>query len=274
MSIKQTTAAGTLLSFILGVALLEGRFDRQGDEPSARVFNQLVQNWRWLRYWFGSSGIDDVAIPGKKITALVFWTKTDRLPKSGLCSPDLSLCIAYSGPRLNPRSDRIAIDGNASLRDSFEQFVKGGLRGTERNFAPKEAFQPSDFDSVEGSFTLPSLTVPPDSVLNRKTPAEAPAEATRVSRLFSCSRFGEPRPQGCKGTLVFAYYGADDPYWFVLRSCSAECESAFRGDAVEELTRGDGGWDVTSGGFVNTPGKEVERLGAQIRKAEMLRLEP
>ena len=70
---------------------------------------------------------------------------------------------------------------------------------------------------------------------------------------------------------MFAYYGDLDPYWFVWRRCSAACE--FGGDSIEELTRGDRGWEVTSSGFINRPKAEVERLKQQVQKAEMFRLQ-
>ena len=72
---------------------------------------------------------------------------------------------------------------------------------------------------------------------------------------------------------MFAYYGATDPYWFVRVEILFECLPEFGGDVIEELTRGDWGWEVTSGGFIKTPKAEVERLKQQIQKAEMLRLQ-
>jgi len=79
----------------------------------------------------------------------------------------------------------------------------------------------------------------------------------------------EAKPNGCSGSLVFAYYGPEDPDWFVLRSCSTACE--FKGEAVEMLQRGDREWELTSAGFVENP-SDVERLKRQIEKAAMFRL--
>ena len=102
-------------------------------------------------------------------------------------------------------------------------------------------------------------------------PKAASREAEKVKRRFGCWGVeAETRPQGCTGNLVFAYYGESDPYWFVLRSCSTACK--FKGESVETLRRGDRGWDVTVGGFINNPKEEIERLKRQIEKAEMFRL--
>src|ERR1700688_3753341 len=98
-------------------------------DTSAQAFGRLVENWRWSRYWFGSSGIDDVYKPGTKIAALLFWTKKDRRPKTGLCSFDLSLCVAYSGPYLNPHTERIQIRPGESLQETFKSFVDGSFGG-------------------------------------------------------------------------------------------------------------------------------------------------
>ena len=71
--------------------------------------------------------------------------------------------------------------------------------------------------------------------------------------------------------MVFAHHGENDPYWFVLRSCSSACE--FKGESVEMLRRGDHGWDGTVGGLINNPKEEIERLKRQIERAEMFRLQ-
>lgn len=240
------------------------------DESSAQTFDRLVEGWRWSRYWFGSSGVDDVYSPGKKITALVFWTKKERRPKRGLCSSDLSLCVAYSGPYLTPHAERVRIDPKTPLQQAFASFVSSGFGGDEVYQSVAERLHPADFDFEEKVVTLPPMDAP-SPVLTRTVPEEASREAQRVRRLLGCGPIdARSRPAGCSGTLVFAFYGPADPYWFVLRTCSAACE--FGGDAIEELTRGDRGWEVTSGGFVNSPRAEVERLRQQIQKAEMFRL--
>jgi hypothetical protein len=242
-----------------------------GQDTSAQALDQLVENWRWSHYWFGKTGIDDVYVPGKRVSALIFWTKKDRRAKTGLCSSDLSLCIAYSGPYLSPRAERVRIDPRTSLQQAFASFVNGAFGGDEDYIGPKERLRPGDFDSEEKVITLPTLDMP-SSISAHAVPEEASREAERVKRLLGCGPLdAKSRPSGCGGTLVFAFYGPADPYWFVWRTCSASCE--FGGDAIEELTRGDRGWEVTSGGFINSPKAEVERLKQQIQKAEMFRLQ-
>jgi hypothetical protein len=241
------------------------------DDASAKAFDRLVEGWRWSRYWFGSSGIDDVYTPGKNITALLFWTKKDRRPKTGMCSSDLSLCIAYSGPYLSPHVERTQIDSKTPLRQAFASFVNNGFDGDESYMSANDRLHPADFASEEKTVTLPALD-PPSSVVTRAVPDEASREAQRLKRLLGCGPLDAGNsPSSCSGTLVFAFYGTADPYWFVWRTCSTACQ--FGGDAIEELTRGDAGWEVTSGGFVNTPKAEVERLKEQVQKAEMFRLQ-
>jgi hypothetical protein len=240
------------------------------DEISATAFEKLVDNWRWSHYWFGYSGVDDVYVPGEKISALVFWTKKGRRPKVGLCSSRLSICAAYSGPFLNPRIERANIDPGKSLQQAFASFVAGGFGGTERYVGPLERLSLADFSFEAVTVTLPPIE-PPASISARTIPAGARAEAQRLMPLLKCRN---PETAGltiCSGALVFAFFGPADPYWFVLRTCSPSCGSA--GESIEELTRGDRGWEVTSRGLVNSPQAEVDRLKRQILKAEMFRLE-
>lgn len=240
------------------------------DDTSTQVFDRLVDGWRWSHYWFGSTGIDDVYMPGKNIKALVFWTKKDRRPKAGLCSSDLSLCIAYSGPYLSPHAERTQVDPKTPNQQAFASFVNNGFGGDESYMSARDQLHLADFESEERTVTLPAIDAP-SSILTRTVPEDATREAQRLKRLLGCLPLdAENRPSGCSGTLVFAFYGSADPYWFVWRTCSTTCE--YGGDAIEELTRGDAGWEVTSRGFINTPKAEVERLKGQVKKAEMLRL--
>lgn len=253
-----------LLLLLLGCA--------RADQSSAGkdVFDRLVENWRWSRYWFGKTGIDDVYSEGKQVSVLIFWTKQGRRPKSGMCSTELSLCIAYSGPQLSPSAERMHIGGRTSVMESFHEFVSSQFGGAESYINAAERLAVTDFEIAETSVTMPALT-PPASVVEKIVPAEARREADRVKRLLGCGGGETSAPaQSCSGTLVFAFYGPADPYWFVLRTCSAACQ--FKGSIVEELTRGDAGWEVTSRGYISSPTTEVERLKQQIEKAEMFRL--
>ena len=71
------------------------------------VLERIAENWRWSHYWSGKTGIDDVYAEGKKISALVFWNESQSQPIRGLCSSELSLCVAYSGVYLDPAERRI-----------------------------------------------------------------------------------------------------------------------------------------------------------------------
>jgi len=89
--------------------------------------------------------------------------------------------------------------------------------------------------------------------------------------VFGCwGAKSKARPPRCTGGFLFAYYGEADPYWLVLRSCSATCE--FKGDAVEMLRRGDHDWEATSAGYVDR-GDDIKRLKMLIEKAAMFRLQ-
>jgi hypothetical protein len=225
------------------------------------VFNRITENWRWSHYWFGKTGIDDVYAGGKAITALIFWNKSESQPIRGLCSPELALCVAYSGIYLDPAERRMSMGSAGSLQQAFESFITSGLRDST-HIAPVDRLSPADFQTEQKSVTLPALG-PPSSITNRVMPEGVARNAEKVKRVFRCWGVeAETRPQGCTGTLVFAFYGENDPYWFVLRACSTACE--FRGEAVEMLRRGDRGWEVTSAGFVNGA-QEVERLKQQIK---------
>jgi hypothetical protein len=238
-----------------------------GRDQADQVFNRITENWRWSHYWFGKTGIDDAYVEGQRITALIFWNKSGSQPIRGLCSSDLALCIAYSGVYLDPAARRMPIGTNVDVQQAFASFISSGLRDSSHILAV-EGVSPADFEAVQRVVTLPVLE-PPTSTTTRVTPAGASREAERIKRVFTCWGVeAETRPQGCTGNLVFAYYGENDPYWFVLRSCSTACE--FKGESVEMLRRGDRGWEITSAGFVDSP-KEVERLKQQIEKAAMFR---
>ena len=57
-------------------------------DPSDQVYDRIIENLRWSRYWFGVAGIGDVYVEGKKISALIFWAKKTDRQIMGLCSTD------------------------------------------------------------------------------------------------------------------------------------------------------------------------------------------
>jgi len=235
---------------------------------SRDVFDRLAENWRWSRYWFGKTGIEDVYSEGKRVSVLMFWTKGTRRSKSGFCSTELSLCVALTGPYLDPSPERMHVDKSIDLIDAFRLFVQSDFGGAESYLSSAERLSAIDFETNETFVTLPPLT-PPASVLQKVVPLEALEEADRLKQLLGCGGRGRGAPAlPCSGTLVFAFYGPADPYWFVLRTCSDACQ--FRGSTVQELTRGDRGWEITSRGYVS--GSDVEHLKQQIEKAEMFRI--
>lgn len=236
-----------------------------------RALNYIIENWRWSHYWFGKAAIDDVYADGKKIFALVFWARDEERPIRGLCSTEISLCLAYVGVHLDPLPRRMPIAPNSVLREAFEAFVKSGFADSS-HMLEVPGLSVTNFSVEEMPIILPAWE-PPSSIIRREIPEEASRQAERVKRLLGCDSADSKTPSpGCKGTLIFAYYGKEDPYWFVLRTCSDSCDHA--GDSVEELTRGDfSRWEVTSSGFINSPKSEVLRLKQQIEKAEMFRFE-
>ena len=202
-------------------------------------------------------------------SALFFWSKNGSQAVRGLCSTDISLCVAYSGVYLDPHGRRTQIAPRVTAQQAFASWASSGFRDPTALLGI-QGVGPGDFELAEKSITLPVLA-PPDSITDRRVAKDAQSEAERLKRLFSCSPVGTaPRGRGCRGILVFASYGDKDPYWFVLRSCSATC--GFQGESVQMLKRSDYGWEVTSGGVVDDP-IEVKRLKLQIEKAAMLRLQ-
>src|SRR5690242_18551835 len=114
----------TLVRIIQAViAVLAVNCGIYGDDAADQVFDRIVENWRWSRFWSGTTGIDDVYIEGKKFAALVFWTKNDSRPIRGLCSTELLACVAYSGVYLDPRARRMPITSNATPEQAFTSFV-------------------------------------------------------------------------------------------------------------------------------------------------------
>lgn len=230
------------------------------------VFQRIVENWRWQHYWFGKTGIDDFYREGKQVSALIFWNMNQMQPIRGMCSPNLQTCVAYSGIYLDPAPRRMQMPASATARQGFDAFVSSGL-SDPAHITSADGLKSSDFQSTEISITLPALN-PPDAISRREVSAEERKEAERISRLFRCTGERATVPGGCKGELIFAYHGPDDPYWFVLRSCSEACTS--KAETVEMLRRGDTGWEITSAGLVENQ-KEIERLKGQIERAAMFR---
>lgn len=258
-----------LLRLVLGAMTSVAASQSTYGDAADRAVDRIVENLRWTYYWFGKTGIEHVYAEGKTISALVFWHKNDSPPISGLCSTDISICVAYSGVYLDPAERQMPIGQSVTSQQAFAAFISSGLRDASHRLAV-EGLSPNDFQIEQRSITLPVLE-PPSSIVTRVVPEEATREAEKVRRLFGCWGVeAETRPRGCMGSLVFAYYGARDPYWFVLRACAMTCE--FKGESVEMLRRGDHGWEVTSGGFIGSPKAEVDRLKQQIERAAMFRV--
>jgi|GEM_PF-5079036 len=241
----------------------------QEAEQAMKVFDQFVERLRWSRYWLGATSMDDIYVEGKLISALVFWTKTNHRPKRGLCSSDLSLCIANYSGSYNRGVAQVHIDRGLAPQLAFASFANANFGDGGAWFPP---LSPDDFEFEEKTITLPPLGLP-SSILHRVVPEEASREAERIRQQFVCWGVDTKRLPGCTGTLVFAYYANDDPSWYVLRTCSSACEPEFRGDSIESLTRREWGWTITVGGFMNSPKEDIERVKRKIEKAEMFRFE-
>jgi hypothetical protein len=61
-------------------------------DPSGQVSDRIVENWRWTRFWFGKTGIDDYAA-GRRVSALAFWNSDNSRPLRGLRSSELGVCL-------------------------------------------------------------------------------------------------------------------------------------------------------------------------------------
>lgn len=274
---------------------------RNSDEQAKRVFDHVLENLRYSRYWYETPDIGDGYVEGKQISALIFWTKEARPSKVGFCSPDLERCFATWAGQIRQEMEQMRIDRSLSAKAAFESFVEDGIDANTIKIAP-QVIQPSsdkvppdgssnpsiptisststgqdfplprrlnltDFEFVEKTITLPHLGLPA-SISRREIPKEAEGEAKRIKQSYTCWYEGK-RPQGCTGTLVFAYYNESDSTWPVLRTCSSSCLPVFRGDSIQILRRGMDGWEAYGGGGINSPKDEVARLKQKIEQAEM-----
>jgi hypothetical protein len=244
---------------------------RAGMEQAMQVFDQYVESVRWSRYWFRNTQENDAYVEGKQIFALIFWTKTSSRPKRGLCSPDLSLCIANGSSSDWRGFAKASVDPSLAPQLAFESFARRNYGDGDAWFPP---LNPDDFEFTEKSITLPSLGLP-SAILHRIAPEEGRREANRLwqdSKKNLCWDIGTQRPLGCTGTVVYAYYNEADPSWYTLRTCSPACQPEFRGDSIQALSRREWGWTATAGGFTNTPA-DIEWFKPRILKAEMFRFE-
>ena len=280
--------------------------DRKVDEHARQVFDQIMENLRYSRYWYGTPSIGDGYAEGKQVSALIFWTKKDRRSKIGLCFSNLRSCFATRGDQIVPEMEQMSIGRSLTAKEAFESFVENGLDantikilpqivqpplakappvGSSNTTVPKvpstSVGQPfsfpkrlslADFEYVETTITLPALGLPA-SISHREIPKEAAGEAKRIKQYYTCWYSNSVRPPGCTGSLVFAYYQEMELNWFVLRTCSSACPSGFQGDSIQLLRRGDGGWEASGGGGLNSPKEEVARLKQKIEQAEMFRLQ-
>lgn len=239
-----------------------------GMDQALKVFDQYVERVRWSHYWHRNIRNDDVYVEGKQISALIFWTKTNTRPKWGLCSSDLSLCIAnHSNPDWRGVAE-VSVDRSFTLQAAFEWFANTNFGDGYVGFPPLKV---TDFEFKEKPIVLPSLGLP-FAILHRIVPQEARSQADRIRSQFVCWEIGTKKPHGCSGTQVFSYYSEADQSWYLLRSCSSACEPEFRGDAIEALSHRKEGWTVTIGGFTNAR-EDIEWFKPKILKAEMFRFE-
>ncbi len=239
----------------------------QGAGAAQYIFDQYVERVRSSRYW-GTTHNDQMYVEGKRISALVFWTKTTQRPKYGLCSAALKLCIAnYSSPSYRGVAE-VSIDPSLEPKLAFASFA-------ERNYGDGGAWRQSltinEFEFEERTITLPTLGLSA-SILHKLVSEEAVQEIERFRKGNACWRENSPRPTRCTGTMVFAYYNETDPNWFTLRQCSSACPSEFQGDAIQMLSRREWGWTGTVGGFFKNT-EAVEFYKPKIEKAEMSRIE-
>src|SRR5262249_26610706 len=142
------------------------RQDKKGeDERTKQVIDHLAETLSYSRYWFGNSGIDDVYVEGKQISALIFWTKTGRKSRIGFCSSDLSCCVSTSGDRLSPVITRMPIDRDITSKAAFESFMNKGIDGNTLKL-PTPHFEPRP----EPVDSTPTPIAPPPGNATPSTP--------------------------------------------------------------------------------------------------------
>lgn len=278
---------------------------KTNDEQAQKVFDHVIENLRYSRYWHEAPDIGDGYEEGKQISALIFWTKADRQSKVGLCSPDLERCFATWGDQIRPEMEQMLIDRSLTAKAAFESFVEDGIDVNAIKIVPQIIQPPpgtvpptaklnpsvpgissvldvqslpkpkrlslTDFEFVEKTITLPPLGLP-TSISSRAVPKEAASEAKKVKQNYTCWGEGK-RPRGCTGAVVFAYYHESDSTWPVLRTCSSSCPPMFQGESIQFLRRGSWGWEAYGGGQTSSPKEEVIRLKQKIKQAEMFRFQ-
>src|SRR6202040_237874 len=119
-------------------------------DTADQVLDRIKENWRWSDYWFGKTGIDDVYVAGKRVSALIFWNKNEYQPIRGLCSSDLGLCLAYIGPYQGPVPRRMQISADIHLQSAFTLFAGSGFHDPSQLLAV-EGITPADFQYEEKS---------------------------------------------------------------------------------------------------------------------------
>ena len=253
---------GRLLSHIALVWLMVGKLFAADAKPT---LDQIVEGWRWQNYWLDRDDSRSLGVPGTTLRVVLFWSKDDLNSLVGLCAGGPRLCIAYAGFAI---TGRMQFEEELSGIDAVRRFGQGGFGGIvpKRNVRTKLTVE--DLEIVEQLITLPVLN---DSfVAQKRSPTnEALAQVEVLTKQIVCGLKTKIRNKGCHGTLIFSYYAPSDPYWFVLRSCSAGCSS--KGETVLGLTRGPfERWVATIGGYVAEP-SSVRRLKARILGAEMVR---
>lgn len=276
------------------------------DEQAREVLDRVLKNLRYSRYWYERPDVGDDYAVGKQVSALIFWTKSDRPYTAGFCSPNIARCFATSGIQISPMMEQMAIDHSITPMAAFVSFLENGMGANTIQIIPKMKTHPPpvntppagssnppvstipsqsaghpvlfpkrlslvDFEFTEKIITLPPLGLP-SSILRREVPEEAYREANSVKQSYTCWYENSVRASRCTGTLVFAYYNEADSNWFVLRTCSSACLPVFQGDSIQLLRRWDDGkWAASGASGINSPKEEVARLKQKILQAEMIR---
>jgi len=265
------------------------------------VFNQIIEDWRWQKYWGSNSGVDDVYVKGKRATALIFWARSPWDSTKGLCSPSLGFCVGYSNIG---DQHKMTLSETANARESFASFVEsdfnsqglfstlGRLIGRVRSSQTTTSVQGAkseelpaynengmpqppkvnDFATQEIIVTLPELGLPLALVRRDASPGKLQQTERMKDELTCWGVKSKLQPQGCSGELVFAYHEETDPVWYVLRRCSTSCEPGFKNETVLALRKDSGRWLLYAGGVIDGPPEEVQRLARLIENAALVHL--
>ncbi len=266
-----------LIALPWNAAAFQDQCGRSGDE----TFGELIERWSWETFWKGHTGGFHYQ-PKSKASAEVFW----NAELVGMCSLELSACVAYERERSTIGQLALAVDkvSGTRLGQATEAFLLELGKPRVVGVAGKSAKEPRKYEGGGKVLAIPNpdreVIVPRNvrplqrCIVSQRTfpPLDSPKAIRGEIKPVTLERFEvwlrarlHPGPPGSKNEYVIPYYSPSDPMVYVLVRVNGVTESVIF--AISEPS----GENWTIGGHfdVKESPAETSRLSSRILAARM-----